>query len=312
MNTLDKRDVFADDMAPFLVKSSGLVMWAPGSLFTVSCELVMDNYPFDEHNCSIVMKSMTYTYNQLRFTNLQKPVITKYFSNTTEWDLKAIQFDIPTNLRADTNAEFSISMSLRRRPYFLLFNVVLPVVFLSFLNILVFAIPGNSGEKISYGITVLLALSVFLSTVGGMLPRTGTVPKLTTYLFTLLIISSLTVVDSIIIVFIHHMEEKEQQHQKAKSNFLRALNRFTAVRRVVSPGITSPKKQDLSEKTQGGHTDTPDSKKPNSDDSNGHLKGHSKNGYKVIGNHMDLVSFVVFLVIWLAVTINFVVNIATK
>ena len=60
---------------------------------------------------------------------------------------------------------------MKRRPGFFIVNIVMPVVLLSALNIMVFLIPVDSGEKISYGITVLLALSVFLSIVADMLPR---------------------------------------------------------------------------------------------------------------------------------------------
>ncbi|KAK0064712.1 neuronal acetylcholine receptor subunit alpha-6, partial [Biomphalaria pfeifferi] len=56
-------------------------------------------------------------------------------------------------------------------------------------------------------ITVLLALSVFMSIISGMLPRSSTLPRVTIYLFILLAISVLTVVDSIIIVYIYNKEE---------------------------------------------------------------------------------------------------------
>lgn len=62
---------------------------------------------------------------------------------------------------------------------------------------------------------MLLALSVFLSIVGGMLPRSSkSMPEVTMYLFILLIISMLTVLDSIAIVCLHHMEEVGQPRSR--------------------------------------------------------------------------------------------------
>ncbi|XP_050409466.2 acetylcholine receptor subunit alpha-like, partial [Patella vulgata] len=58
-------------------------------------------------------------------------------------------------------------------PTFILLNVYLPVIILSFLNAAVFAVPVDSGEKLSYVLTVLLSLAVFMSTVSGMLPTTS-------------------------------------------------------------------------------------------------------------------------------------------
>ncbi|XP_059158995.1 acetylcholine receptor subunit delta-like, partial [Physella acuta] len=72
-----------------------------------------------------------------------------------------------------------ITFFMKRRPTFLLINIILPVVFLSFLNLLVFVIPVESGEKIGYGITVLLSLSVYMSIVSSLLPSSSlTTPKL--------------------------------------------------------------------------------------------------------------------------------------
>ena len=50
-------------------------------------------------------------------------------------------------------------------------SILLPVVLLGVLIIVVFLIPAESGEKIGYSITVLLAMSVFLSIISTILPR---------------------------------------------------------------------------------------------------------------------------------------------
>lgn len=58
------------------------------------------------------------------------------------------------------------------------------------------------------GITVVLAISVFLSIISEMLPRSSQeVPYVTIYLFALYVVSVLTVLDSVLIVFLYHVEE---------------------------------------------------------------------------------------------------------
>ncbi|KAK0064747.1 acetylcholine receptor subunit beta-like 1 [Biomphalaria pfeifferi] len=44
-----------------------------------------------------------------------------------------------------------VTIVMKRRPTCFIFNILLPVVLLSFLNIFVFVIPVESGEKINYG-----------------------------------------------------------------------------------------------------------------------------------------------------------------
>jgi hypothetical protein len=57
----------------------------------------------------------------------------------------------------------------------------MPVVFLGLLNILVFLIPAESGERISYSVTVMLAITVFLSSVADSLPKTSSPISLLSY-----------------------------------------------------------------------------------------------------------------------------------
>ncbi len=57
-----------------------------------------------------------------------------------------------------------------RKPLYYLFNLVLPCVFITATTILVFYLPPDSGEKVSLGVTVLLALTVFLLMVAETMP----------------------------------------------------------------------------------------------------------------------------------------------
>ena len=51
---------------------------------------------------------------------------------------------------------------IHRRPVYYVFNLVVPKVILALLSAFVFIIPADSGEKISYAITILLAFFIFL------------------------------------------------------------------------------------------------------------------------------------------------------
>ncbi|KAH9488927.1 hypothetical protein Btru_058754 [Bulinus truncatus] len=218
-----------------------------------------------------------------------------------------------------------MAFTIQRRPLFLLINTVLPVIFLSFLNILVFIIPADSGEKIGYGITVLLALSVFLSIVGGMLPRSSkTMPKVTIYLFLLLTISMLTVIDSIIIVYLHHLEEKEVTHRRARNNYTAAFRKVTTLRQAVT-GMSGHmpkdlarvgldaiavqlKKYDVKPDQCSGSAKGDNEENNSTDEEDKSYVYHNK--YKIIGKYIDSVSLVVFLIIWFGVTVGFMLDIA--
>ena len=51
---------------------------------------------------------------------------------------------------------------LERRPYSYVLNIIIPTVVLAVLSALSFIVPVDSGEKMSLGISILLAFSVFM------------------------------------------------------------------------------------------------------------------------------------------------------
>ncbi|GFS21173.1 neuronal acetylcholine receptor subunit alpha-7 [Elysia marginata] len=137
---------------PVLVDSSGLVQWVPGSIFHIACKLDLTNYPFDEQICQLDMTAMDYKPPKLTFLAITDVVGLNFYIENGEWELNATSLSATTFLIADIPASsIQVSFTLRRKPEFLVISVLLPIVFLSLLNLLVFLIPVDSGEKISFG-----------------------------------------------------------------------------------------------------------------------------------------------------------------
>ena len=79
--------------------------------------------------------------------------------------------------------KLQFSLALKRKSQYSIINVIVPIVLLSIMDLLVFWLPPESGEKVSLGITVLLSFSVFLLVVDERMPRTSdTIPLLSEYL----------------------------------------------------------------------------------------------------------------------------------
>lgn len=64
-------------------------------------------------------------------------------------------------------------MVIRRRPLFYTVSLLLPSIFLMFMDIVGFYLPPDSGERVSFKITLLLGYSVFLIIVSDTLPATA-------------------------------------------------------------------------------------------------------------------------------------------
>ena len=70
----------------------------------------------------------------------------------------------------DPFAQVVFYLVLCRRPLFYIISIILPAVLLAVICLAVYILPPDSGEKISLGVTTLLALILFQELIGGSLP----------------------------------------------------------------------------------------------------------------------------------------------
>jgi len=94
---------------------------------------------------------------------------------------------------------------IRRRVLYYLFNIIFPCIWLSILSVLGFWLPPDSGEKITLGITVLLAFSVFMLLIAESMPATSEmVPLIEIYLTAVMALTSLSIVLTVYVLQLHH------------------------------------------------------------------------------------------------------------
>lgn len=93
------------------------------------------------------------------------------------------------------------NITLRRKTLFYTVNLIIPCVGISFLSILVFYLPSDSGEKVSLCISILLSLTVFFLLLVEIIPPTSiTVPLLGKYLLFTMLLCTLSVVITIAVL----------------------------------------------------------------------------------------------------------------
>lgn len=92
-------------------------------------------------------------------------------------------------------------ITLRRKTLFYTVNLIIPCVGISFLSVLVFYLPSDSGEKVSLSISILLSLTVFFLLLVEIIPPTSlTVPLLGKYLLFTMVLVTLSVVVTIVVL----------------------------------------------------------------------------------------------------------------
>ena len=169
LNPADSVKPLANDWASVRFMYTGQAMWYPTEILRVSCPINIKYYPFDVQTCIIMLMTQTYASSEVIINPVNEEAARDYYLENGEWDLVKTESSI-----ADPGASiYMIKLVLARRPVFIVIIVIIPIILLSFLNILVFILPADSGERMSYNITLLLALAVFLTIISDNIPKTS-------------------------------------------------------------------------------------------------------------------------------------------
>ena len=172
------------------IESSGLVTWGPRFRWRTACSVDLTYFPFDRQTCHLQFINSIYNSELLNFTMSTKEVSMDSYSKNGEWDLVSAEPYI-SHLKAEATGDIRfplvvLSLTLKRIPTYFVMNVVIPSVLITFLSMVVFWLPYESGEKVSLGITVLLSFFVVLLMISDVTPQNGNhLPILCEYAITL-------------------------------------------------------------------------------------------------------------------------------
>ena len=151
--------------------NSGRVEWKPPAIYHSSCEMDVEYFPFDEQTCVMKFGSWTYDGYQVDLRH-QEEECTSYkehectetnpivnigvdlseFYMSVEWDILAVP--AIRNVKFYTCCDepyldITFNITMRRKTLFYTVNLIIPCMGISFLTVLVFYLPSDSGEKAS-------------------------------------------------------------------------------------------------------------------------------------------------------------------
>ena len=141
--------------------------------------------------------------------------------------------------------DVTFTITIRRKTLFYTVNLIIPCVAISFLTVLVFYLPSDSGEKITLCISILLSLTVFFLLLSDLIPPTSlVVPLIGKYLLFTMILVTLSIIITVVVLNIHN--RSPNMHTMApwvRRVFLSILPRLLLMKRpMMSSPETPPKK----------------------------------------------------------------------
>eukprot|EP00095_Tigriopus_kingsejongensis_P011514 maker-scaffold33_size549341-snap-gene-0.15 protein:Tk11514 transcript:maker-scaffold33_size549341-snap-gene-0.15-mRNA-1 annotation:"nicotinic acetylcholine receptor subunit alpha1" len=232
-------------MTKAVLHYSGKVTWNPPAIYKSSCDIDVEFFPFDEQKCFMKFGSWTYDgymvdlrhINQKKGTNrIEMGMDLQEYYISTEWDLMdtwAVRNEKYYPCCEEPYPDIFFNLILRRKSLFYTVNVIIPCVGISFLSVLVFYLPSDSGEKVSLSISILLSLTVFFLLLAEIIPPTSkSVPLLGKYLLFTMILVTCSVVVTIGVLNVNF--RTPATHKMApwvKKTFVDVLPKYLFIRR---------------------------------------------------------------------------------
>lgn len=166
------------------------------------------HFPFDRQECIMKFGSWTYDGRLIDLIPMASEVTLEDYWESGEWDVEqtpATKNRVTYKCCDDIYVDISFNITIRRKPLFYTVNLIIPCVLISFLTVLVFYLPSDSGEKITLCISVLLALTVFLLLIAEIIPPTSLlIPLIGRYLLFTMVLVTLSIVITVIVLNVHY------------------------------------------------------------------------------------------------------------
>ena len=160
------------------VRHDGYCYWAAPFIFKTSCPFDVRDFPFDSQQCELKFGSWQFHMGQLDLIRKRDVApLAKERVDNGEWNVTTIKIEKNVIVYAccpdEKYPDITFIINLTRRSLFYTYNLIIPNFLIALLAFFSFYIPVECGERISFVITVLLSMTVFLLLVAESIPPTS-------------------------------------------------------------------------------------------------------------------------------------------
>ncbi|KAL4239019.1 hypothetical protein ACF0H5_003723 [Mactra antiquata] len=190
------------------LESNGLCSMTSVDLLMTYCQINVQYYPYDTQWCELTIQPVGYTNTE---------VVLEISESVTPQDIESTEWRITQITKQSIQGKVHITISLQRMSTYVLMTMSIPVLLLGFINLLVFILPPESGERISFCITTFLSFTVYMGIFTDNMPKgSNPMADILYFIFIMLVYSVSILVSVIISLRIHTNEGKKEIPQKTQ------------------------------------------------------------------------------------------------
>lgn len=153
------------------ISNAGDVSLILPDMYESTCDADVTNYPFDSQTCSLQYYIPGYYIDDINLEASASSFDMILFEENGLWKITNTSVTVATQV---TNFQvLKLTLSIERRTTYYIAGLLLPILLMNSIQLLVFTIPVESGERLGYSITVLLAITVFLTIIQDKLPESS-------------------------------------------------------------------------------------------------------------------------------------------
>ncbi|KAK4469023.1 hypothetical protein MN116_007489 [Schistosoma mekongi] len=155
---------------------------------------------WDSTDWMLKKSSLSYTYRSTDQLTVWKP---------TTKSTRILNIESYNNQLDIKQTDLVLKLFLQRRSFFYIWNIVIPCILLTLLTLVTFWTPIDSGEKITLGLSVFLAFSMFMMLIAERVPPTSkNIPLIGVYMTSVMTLTTGSVVVCVIVINLDSRGEK--------------------------------------------------------------------------------------------------------
>ncbi|XP_046568074.1 neuronal acetylcholine receptor subunit alpha-6-like [Haliotis rubra] len=237
-----------DETDMVLIYQDGTVTYTYIGRFDTGCKVNIQQFPFDRQTCNLHFDTFYAPASKEYLNVVDSYVNLETYQENGEFHLLGASITRQKyTLLNESHNWIEVTLVLQRRTTFYILNNILPVVFLSFLNIFVFLLPEESGEKVSLCVSILLSYAMFLTLINSYLPANSDhLCFFSVYVTLLVLISTLTCLVTIFMQILHTNIQRVKARPRWLPNAWRSENKVGTTK--LQTDDVSPNKSDVKDK----------------------------------------------------------------